>query len=410
MNKETTFAVVDIGSTKITSIIATKNPHEELNVLGCGSVAVEDIFRKGILTNLDRATQAISMAVSNAEEQAELKVNSLTVGFSGEHIRSFNSLGVVPVSKNGDQISEHDVDNVIDAAQAVSLPFEREILHVLPQEFYIDQGEGVRDPIGNTGVRLEVQVHIVTASTASTQAIYKAVRSAGYEITNLVLNPIVVGSALLKAEEEEVGTILIDIGGNTTDVSVYYKGAIRHTASIGLGGKYVTSDITVGLKIPSSLAEKLKISGGHAFSAAVSPDDMIDIPEMGGRKQSKVSRILLASIIEARMEEIFKLARSAAERSGFFNKLSCGVVLTGGGAKLRGLNKLAQRVFGLPTKIGYPEKIHLPEDYYGHPEFSAVIGLLAYSLRHPIEHEEKRNLISRMFHKVEEIISSIFNI
>jgi cell division protein FtsA len=410
MARETTFAVVDIGSTKITSLIASRNGQDELSVLGCGTVPVEDIFRKGILTNIERTSKALTLSLSMAEEQAEIKLTNLTIGFSGEHLRSFNSLGVVPVSKNENQITEHEVDRVIEAAQAVSLPFEREILHVLPQEFFIDQGEGVRDPIGNTGVRLEVQVHIVTASSAATQAIYKTVRSTGYEITNLVLNPIVIGSALLSAEEEEVGTLLIDIGGNTSDVAVYYKGAIRHTASIGIGGRLVTNDVAVGLQIPLSLAESIKLSGGHAFSAAVNPEDMIDIPEIGGRKQAKVSRVLLASIIEARMEEIFGMARSAAERSGFSKKLSCGVVLTGGGAKLRGVDKLAQKVFNLPVKIGYPEKIQLPEEIYGKPEYSAAIGLLAYGLRHPVENSEKRNIFSRMFHRVEEAISSLFNI
>jgi len=410
MGRETTFAVVDIGSTKISTLIASRNCEEELTILGCGTVPVEDIFRKGVLSNIDRAAKALALSVSSAEEAANLKVTNLTVGFSGEHLRSFNSLGVVPVSKSENQITEHEVEAVIEAAQAVSLPFEREILHVLPQEFFIDQGDGIKDPIGNTGVRLEVQVHIVTASTAATQAIYKTVRAAGYEITNLVLNPIVIGSALLSAEEEEVGTLLIDIGGTTTDVAVYYKGAIRHTASIGMGGKFVTNDVAVGLQIPARLSEQIKITSGHAFSAAIDPDEMIEIPEIGGRKQSKVSRVLLASIIEARMQEIFELAQTAAQRSGFAKKLGGGVVLTGGGSRLRGVDKLAQKVFKLPVKVGYPEKILLPEEFYGKPEYAAAIGLLAYSLRHPVDQEEKRNVFVRMFHRFEDVISSIFNI
>lgn len=410
MTKETTFAVADIGSTKITGLIASKNDREELEVLGCGTIPVEDVFRKGILTNIERTSKALKLSLSMAEEQADLKISNLTIGFSGEHLRSFNSLGVVPVTKNENQITEYEVERVIEAAQAVSLPFEREILHVLPQEFFIDQGDGIKDPIGNTGVRLEVQVHIVTASSAATQAIYKAVRDTGYEITNLVLNPIVIGSALLSAEEEEVGTLLIDIGGNTSDLAVYSKGAIRHTASIGMGGRFVTNDIAVGLQIPVSQAESIKVASGHAFAAAVNPEEMIDIPGIGGRKPAKVSRMLLASIIEARMEEIFRMAKAAAERSGYAGKLSCGVVLTGGGAKLRGVDKLAQKVFGLPAKIGYPEKIHLPEEIYGKPEYSAAIGLLAYGLRHPVESGEKHNIFVRMFHKVEDAISSLFNI
>jgi cell division protein FtsA len=410
MGRETTFAIVDIGSTKIATLIASKSGQDELSVLGCGSVKVEDIFRKGILSNIDRTARTLAMSVSAAEETAGIKVQNLTVGFSGEHLRSFNSLGVVPVSKTENQITDNEVESVIEAAQAVSLPFEREILHVLPQEFFIDQGDGIKDPIGNTGVRLEVQVHVVTASTAATQAIYKAVRAAGYEITNLVLNPIVVGSALLSAEEEEVGTLLIDIGGSTTDIAIYYKGAIRHTASIGMGGKYVTNDIAVGLQIPNNLAENIKIANGHAFSASIDPIEMVEIPEIGGRKPTKASRVLLASIIEARAEEIFDLVKTTVKRSGYSNKLACGVVITGGGSRLRGLDKLARKVFELPVKIGYPEKIHLPEEFYGRPEYSAAIGLLAYSLRHPVEHEEKRNVFVRLFHKVEDVISAIFNI
>ncbi|HDS01772.1 MAG TPA: hypothetical protein ENO07_07105, partial [candidate division Zixibacteria bacterium] len=185
---------------------------------------------------------------------------------------------------------------------------------------------------------------------------------------------------------------------------------IRHTASIGMGGKYVTNDIAVGLQIPYNLAEKIKIASGHAFSARIDPVEMVEIPEIGGRQQSKVSRVLLASIIEARMEEIFELADDTVKRSGYSNKLACGVVVTGGGARLRGLDKLANKVFGLPIKIGYPEKIHLPEEFYGKPEYSAAIGLLAYSLRHPVDQEEKRNILVRMIHKVEDAISAIFNI
>jgi len=410
MGKETTFAVVDIGSTKISALIASRNRQEELSILGCASMAVEDIYRKGILTNLERASKALQEAVSQAEEQAETRVSSLTVGFSGEHLRAFNSLGAVPVSKGENQIGEHEVEAVIEAAQAVSLPFEREILHVLPQEFFIDQGEGIKDPIGNIGVRLEVQVHIVTASTAATQAVYKAVREAGYEISNLVLNPIVIGSALLTPEEEEVGTLLLDIGGCTTDLAVYHNGAIRHTGSIGLGGRLVTNDIAVGLQITNNLAESIKITSGHALAAAIGPEETVDIPEIGGRKATKVSRVLLASIIAARMEEIFSLVQAAVERSGYQGKLAGGVILTGGGARLRGADKLAEKVFGMPAKIGFPEKIQLPPEFHGKPEYSAVIGLLAYSLRHPVEHEEKRNIFVRMFHRVEEAISSIFNI
>jgi len=410
MGRETTFAVVDIGSTKICALIAQRNKLDELQVLGCGTVPVEDIFRKGVLINIERASRALALAVTTAEEQADTRVTSLTVGFSGEHLRSFNSLGVVPVSKTANQISEQEVEAVIEAAQAVSLPFEREILHVLPQEFFIDQGEGIKDPIGNTGVRLEVQVHIVTASTAATQAIYKMVREAGYEITSLVLNPIVLGSALLSSEEEEVGTLIVDIGGTTTDIAVYHKGAIRHTASIGIGGKFVTNDIAVGLQIPNNLAESIKLSHGHSFSASIDPEEKVELPEMGGRKQSKVSRVLLASIIEARMEEIFTLAINTAKRSGFTSKLSCGVILTGGGSRMRGIEKLAKKVFNLPVKIGYPEKIQLPEEFFGKPQFSSVIGLLAYSLRHPVDNEERRNILIRMFHRVEDVISSLFNI
>ena len=410
MGRETTFAVVDIGSTKICALIARRNKLDELQVLGCGTVPVEDIFRKGVLINIERASRALAQAVAAAEEQAETRVTSLTVGFSGEHLRSFNSLGVVPVSKTANQISEQEVEAVIEAAQAVSLPFEREILHVLPQEFFIDQGEGIKNPIGNTGVRLEVQVHIVTASTAATQAIYKMVREAGHEITSLVLNPIVLGSALLSSEEEEVGTLIIDIGGSTTDIAVYHKGAIRHTASIGIGGKFVTNDIAVGLQIPNNLAESIKITHGHSFSASIDPAERVELPEMGGRKQSKISCVLLASIIEARMEEIFTLAINTAKRSGFSSKLSCGVILTGGGSRIRGVEKLARKVFNLPVKIGYPEKIQLPEEFFGKPQFSSVIGLLAYSLRHPVENEERRNILIRMFHRVEDVISSLFNI
>ncbi len=410
MGRETIFAVVDIGSTKISTLIASRNKSDELTVLGHGNVAVEDIFRKGMLSNVERAARALHQSVSMAEEEADVKISNLTIGFSGEHLRSFNSLGVVPVSKGENQITDNEVEAVIEAAQAVSLPFEREVLHVLPQEFYIDQGDAVKDPIGNTGVRLEVQVHIVTASTAATQAIYKAVRAAGFEITNLVLNPIVEGSALLSAEEEEIGTLLLDIGGSATDVAVYYKGAIRHTASIGMGGKFVTGDVAVGLQIPNNLAERIKIANGHCFAAAVEPDESFEMPEIGGRKSTRVSKILLASIIEARMEEIFTLARTAAERSGYMNKLSSGVVLTGGGSKLKGIDQLANKIFGLPVKMGHPDKIHLPEDFFGKPEYSAVIGLLAYSLRHPVEHEERRNILVRMFHRVEDVISSIFNI
>ncbi|OVE80438.1 cell division protein FtsA, partial [bacterium I07] len=345
---------LDIGTSKIAVIIGEIAESGPMHILGVGMSPSEGL-RQGVVINLDLAVQSIEKAVHEAQLTAGIEIRNVIVGIAGDHIRSVNSRGVVAVSRADHEIMQHDVDRVIDAAKAIALPIDREVLHVLPQEFIVDNQTGIKNPVGISGVRLEAEVHIVTGAVTSAQNIVRSVQKAGLKVTGLVLEPLASSHAVLDKNEKELGVALIDLGGGTSDIALFYDGTIRHTAVIGLGGQNVTNDIALGMRTPIEQAEKIKQKFGTCHEKMIARDDVFNVPGIGGRVPREVSRSVLASIIQPRVEEIFSLAAKEIKRSEFADLLGAGVVLTGGGSLLEGSTTLAEEIFGLPAKVGIPQ-------------------------------------------------------
>ncbi|MGB2696285.1 MAG: cell division protein FtsA, partial [Candidatus Zixiibacteriota bacterium] len=306
MGRDNIVVGLDIGTTKIAALVAELNEGNGFKILGYGIHPSEGL-RKGVVVNLEKTVNSIMGAIQNAELVVGHKIESVYAGIAGDHIKGINSRGVIAVKGSDSEISSGDVDRVIDAARAVAIPLDREIIHVLPQEFIVDDQSGIKDPLGMSGVRLEADVHIVTGAIISAQNIYKSIRRAGLEVKDLVLQPLASSYALLSPQEEELGVLLIDLGGGTTDIALFYDGSLRHTAVIGLGSKNITNDIAIGLRTPVDQAEELKKNFGCALTRLVDPNEMIQVPGVGGRKPKEISRSVLAAIIEPRVEEIYSL-------------------------------------------------------------------------------------------------------
>ncbi len=371
---------IDIGTTKIAVVIAEVGASKNLNIIGVGTHP-SDGLRRGVVVNLDKTVRSIQKAAKSAELMAGIEIESVYAGICGDHIRSINSRGVVAVSRNGNEISNEDVNRAIDAAKALSLPMDREIIHIIPQEYIVDDQDGIKDPIGMSGIRLEVDAHIVTGAVTSAQNIYKSVHRAGFKIKDLVLQPLASSYAALGDDERELGVGLIDVGGGTTDVAIFFEGSIRHTAVIGLGGKNVTNDIALGIRTPIDQAEKIKLNYGCAFSKKVPKDEIVQVPGIGGRQPREVSNSVIASIIQPRMEEIFYLALREIKKSDYIDLLTAGVVITGGCALLDGTVELAEQIFDMPVKIGDPIGFGGLVEVAKSPIFATGVGLTIYGLR-----------------------------
>lgn len=375
---------LDMGTSKIGVVIGEVRVEGGVQILGVGMSSSEGL-RQGVVINLDQAVRSIEKAVQEAELTAGVEVDEVVVGIAGDHIRSVNSRGVVAVSRTDHEITQNDVDRVIDAAKAIALPIDREVLHVLPQEFIVDNQTGIKNPVGISGVRLEAEVHIVTGAVTSAQNIVRSVKKAGLRVVGLVLEPLASSYAVLDKNEKDLGVGLIDLGGGTTDIALFYDGTIRHTAVIGLGGQNVTNDIALGLRTPLEQAEEIKKKNGCAHKGLVSKNEVFPVPGIGGRASREISRDLLTSIIQPRMEEIFSLAAKEIKRSEVGELLGAGVVLTGGGSLLEGSVPLAEEIFGLPAKVGVPQGFVGLVESASSPIFATGVGLVLYGL----EHEEK---------------------
>jgi len=378
---ENMYVGLDIGTTKIACIIAEVDASEQMKIVGVG-VSPSEGLRKGVVVNIEKTVRSIQKAVEEAELMAGVDVDSVFVGIAGDHIRSFNSKGVVAISRDDHEITELDVVRAIEAAQAVSIPMDREILHVIPQEFIVDDQKGIREPIGMSGVRLETQVHICTGAVTSAQNIYKSVDKAGFKVEDLVLQPLASSYAVLEKDEKELGVALIDMGGGTTDIAIYSDESIRHTAVVALGGKNVTSDIAIGIRTPIEKAEEIKKKFGCAFSPLVKADEFVSVPGVGGREQREVSRAILTSIIEPRLEEILSLALREIKRTEYADMLGAGIVLTGGSAMMDGIQELAEKVFEMPVKIGVPSGFGGLTEAAKSPVHSTGVGLCMYAIEH----------------------------
>lgn len=379
MSRDNILVGLDIGTTKIAAVIGEVDESGEVKVVGLGTAPAEGL-KRGVVINLEQTINSIIKAVQDAELMAGVKVDSVYAGIAGDHIRSINSRGVIAVTKADKEIREAEIDRAIEAAKTVAIPMDREIIHVLPQEFTVDDQPGIKDPRGMSGTRLEVEVHIVTGSVTSAQNIHRSIKRAGYELLDLILEPLASSKALLEPEELELGVALLDIGGGTTNVAIFYDGCIRHTAVISLGGRNVTNDLAIGLRTPVEQAEELKKSYGCALSSLTDPEEMIKVPGVGARESKEVSRSILAAIIEPRMEEIFSLALREIKKTNFADILATGVVLTGGGSLLEGVEDLAEQVFDMPVRKGRVKEVGGLSDIAENPMNSTAIGLILYGL------------------------------
>lgn len=368
-------AGLDIGTSTIKVVIAERKSDGSVDVIGVGSSPSRGL-RKGVVVNIEGTVSAIGRAIAQAETMAGCEVSSVLAIISGSHLRSQNSHGIVAIK--GQEVSTQDIERVIEAAKAVALPLDREILHVIPQEFVIDEQDGVRDPIGISGVRLEARVHIITGAIASAQNIVKCANRCGLAVQDIVAAPIAAGRAVLSQEEQELGVLLLDIGGGTCSISVVHAGAIKFTSVLAVGGNHITNDIAAGLRTPLLAAERIKCEYGTAVTSGVSKTDILEVPSVGGRAPRVLSKMLLAEIIEPRVSELFALIHREIIKVGCEDLLTSGVVITGGSANLAGISQIAEHVFNLPVRIGAPDGVGGLLDLVKGPEYSGAIGLVLH--------------------------------
>ncbi len=370
---------LDIGTTKIAVVVAEPSETGSFKILGIGSAPAEGM-KKGTVVNFEKAVDSIRQALDDAEAVSGRKIESAYIGISGEHIKSINSRGVVAIGKAGSEIIPSDVERALEAARAVTIPADREIIHLLPQVFTVDEQSGIKDPVGFTGSRLEVDVHVVTGSVAAVQNILKCIEKCGLQIDELVLEPLASSYAVLSKEEMDLGCVVIDMGGGTTDLAVFHEGAVKHTAVVSIGGKNVTSDLAIGLRTPLDQAERLKCGFGSALASLVDASEMVSVPGVAGRESKEVSRSVLASIIEPRMEEVFSLVARELKKGHFSGTLASGVVLTGGASQLYGAADLAEQIFDLPARLAAPCSFDNNSEITPGPGNATGVGLIHFAL------------------------------
>ncbi len=401
MSKNGFITGLDIGTTKIGVVVAEPTENDSFRILGVGNAPSEGL-KKGVVVNLEAAVESVRKALDDAELVTGMKIDSAFVSIAGDHIKSINSRGVVAIGKNSVEIVPSDVERAVEAAKTVAIPSDREIIHVLPQEYTVDDQGGIKDPVGFSGVRLEVDIHIVTGSVSAAQNILRCVERTGILVDELVLEPLASSYAVLTKDEMELGSVVIDMGGGTTDLAVFHEEAVKHTAVVGIGGKNVTSDLAIGLRTPLDQAERLKCNYGSALSSLVDATEMIIVPGVAGRESKEVSRSVLASIIEPRAEEIFSLVARELKRGHFTEMLAAGVVLTGGAAQLEGALELAEQIFDLPAKLGTPLLFENNAEITPGPAFSTGVGLIHYATSRP-DGGSRRSRPRRMGRAVDKI-------
>jgi cell division protein FtsA len=371
---------LDVGTSKVTAVVGEILDNGGLEIAGLG-VAESRGIRRGVVVDLDAAVESIKKAVEEAELMAGIEVDSVHLALSGPHIKAFNSRGVIAVAGKNREVAREDVWRAIEAATAVSLPVGREILEVLPQDFVVDEQDGIRAPIGMTGARLEVNVHIITGSQSSTQNIVACVNRAGVSVAKTIVAQLAAGESVLTDDEKELGVALVDIGGGTTDVAIYERGSLWHTAVINVGGDHFTNDIAVGLRTPVPDAEKIKRKCGCALAGMVDEDDTMEVASVGGRRPRVMPRRILAEILQPRAEEIFHHVWDDIRRAGYEKSLNSGIVLTGGGAILDGMPEIAEQIFDLPIRRGCPAGVGGLSDHVNSPTFATAVGLTLYARR-----------------------------
>src|SRR5688572_5882695 len=389
---------LDIGTSKVVAIVGECAPDGSIEVIGIGSHPSRGL-KKGVVVNIESTVQSIQRAVEEAELMAGCEIHSVYTGIAGSHVRSLNSHGIVAIGNK--EVAPLDVERVIDAAKAVAIPADQKILHVLPQEFIIDNQEGIRDPIGMSGVRLEAKVHIVTGAESAAQNIVKCVQRCGLAVEDIVLEQLASSFAVLTEDEKELGVCIVDIGGGTTDIALFSQGAIRHTAVIPIAGDQVTNDIAVSMRTPTQYAEDIKLRYACALSQLANPDETIEVPSVGDRPSRRLARQTLAEIVEPRYEELFGLIRDELRRSGFEEHIAAGIVLTGGSAKMEGAVDLAEEIFHMPVRLGLPQHVLGLVEVVSNPIHATGVGLLLYARANGMSGGDKmyggvKNALGRM--------------
>lgn len=372
---------LDIGTTKIVAIIASIDEQEQIHILGVGK-APSDGLNRGVVVNIERTVQAIRAAVEQAELASGIKVNAVNVGIAGDHIRSVRSKGVITINNRDKEITRLDVERLLEDCQRIMLPPDQQILHVIPQDFVVDGQDGISDPVGMSGMRMEAEVHIITGLVSAAKNIHRCVNRAGYEVADIILEPLASSYSVLDDEERMAGVALVDIGGGTTDIAVFRDNTIRHTAVIAVAGKKVTDDIRIGLSVLDEQAEKLKQGFGESYVDRIERDEIITVPGIAGRSPKEITTSILAKIIQARMEEILEIVGIEIKRSGYADLLSAGIVLTGGGSLVKNICPLASQVLGMDAKIGRPQGLAggLIREVDS-PIYSTAVGLVIHAIR-----------------------------
>jgi len=368
---------LDIGTSKVVAIVGEISPEGDLSIVGIGSHKSNGL-KKGVVVNIESTVQSIQRAVEEAELMAGCQIHSVYAGIAGSHIRSLNSHGIVAIKDK--EVFSQDLDRVIDAAQAVAIPADQRILHILPQEYLIDEQEGVKEPLGMSGVRLEAKVHLVTCAVNASQNIEKCIRRCGLDVEDIILEQLASSYSVLTEDEKELGVCLVDIGGGTTDIAIFTEGAIRHTGVIPIAGDQVTNDIAMALRTPTQYAEEIKIKYACALAKLTGIEETIKVPSVGDRPSRDLSRQALAEVVEPRYDELFTLVQAELRRSGFEDMVAAGIVLSGGTAKMEGVVDLAEEIFHMPVRLGSPQNVKGLKDIVNNPIYSTGVGLLIYGM------------------------------
>jgi cell division protein FtsA len=398
---------LDIGTSKVCAIVGEMT-EKGVEITGVGSHPSQGL-RKGVVINIESTVNSVKKAIEEAELMAGCEIHTVFTGIAGGHIKGFNSHGIVAVKNK--EVTPRDVERVIDAAKAVAIPMDREVLHVLPQEFVIDDQDGIKEPLGMSGVRLEAKVHIVTGAVTSAQNIIKCCNRTGLNVADIALEPLVSAEAVLRDEERELGVALVDMGGGTTDIAIFHDGTVKHTAVLAVGGNHVTSDIAAGLRTPFGDAERIKQRYGLARASMVADDERVEVPSVADKPAGSVSRQILCEIIEPRLDEIFQLVRAEIEKSGYEESLASGAVMTGGAMLLPGAVEMAEQIFGMPVRLGVPIHVGGLVDVISSPIYATGVGLVLYGMKR----QERNcfrirddNIFSKVRHRMSDWFSEFF--
>jgi cell division protein FtsA len=388
---------LDIGTSKICAVVGEVRADGIVEIIGMGSHPSVGL-RKGVVVNIDNTVNSIKEAVEEAETMAGCEISSVFAGIAGGHVKGFNSHGVIALKNR--EVSKRDIERVIDAARAVAIPMDREVIHTLPQEFIVDDQAGISDPAGMSGVRLEVKVHIVTGAVTSAQNIIRCANRAGLDVYDIVLESLASSEAVLTDEERNLGVALVDFGGGTTDLAIFSQGSIKHTSVLALGGDNLTNDVAIGIRTPFKEAEKIKIKYGSALSSLIGKDETIEVPSVGGGKPRVVSRELLGEILELRVVEVFELIQQEMIKSGYDDLVISGVVATGGSSLLPGVPEIVEQVFNMPSRIGYPINIGGLKDIINSPMYATAVGLVLHGVNSQQREKKFRIRDANIFNKV----------